>query len=69
DWSAEPLHELVKQHAEETGRGMGKVAQPIRVAVSGNTVSPPIDQTLVILGRDAVVRRIERCLHECVMTT
>ncbi|MFA9478994.1 glutamate--tRNA ligase [Phycisphaerales bacterium AB-hyl4] len=64
-WSAEPLHELVKQHAEETGRGMGKVAQPIRVAVSGNTISPPIDQTLVILGKDAVLRRIERCVREC----
>ena len=41
---------------------LGKVAQPIRVAVSGGPVSPPIYDTLVILGRDASLRRMERCL-------
>ena len=35
------------------GLGLGKVAQPLRVAVTGGTVSPPIDQTLALLGRDA----------------
>ena len=42
------------------GRGLGKVAQPIRVAVSGGTVSPPIDVTLEILGRETTLARLDR---------
>jgi glutamyl-tRNA synthetase len=42
---------------------MGALAQPIRVAVTGNTVSPPIGQTLAVLGRAAVLARIGRCLE------
>ena len=42
--------------------GMGKVAQPIRVAVTGKTISPPIYETLEILGRDKTLSRIDRCL-------
>jgi glutamyl-tRNA synthetase len=46
--------------AEERSVGLGKVAQPVRVAVSGGTVSPPIDVTLEILGREETLRRLER---------
>jgi len=38
------------------------VAQPIRVAVSGGSVSPPIDQTLAILGRAETLARLERAI-------
>ncbi|MEX0885298.1 MAG: glutamate--tRNA ligase [Phycisphaeraceae bacterium] len=62
DFTAEVIHSLIQAHAEATGRGMGKVAQPLRVAVTGTSVSPPIDKTLAILGKASVVRRIERCL-------
>ena len=48
--------------ADEAELGLGKVAQPVRVAVSGSTVSPPIFDTLAILGRDATLARIDRCL-------
>ena len=48
--------------AEAGGLGLGKVAQPIRVAVSGGGVSPPIDQTLAILGREETLRRIDRAI-------
>jgi glutamyl-tRNA synthetase len=41
---------------------MGKVAQPIRVAVSGGTVSPAIYDTLVLLGKDKTLARIRRTL-------
>ena len=44
---------------------MGKIAQPLRVAVTGGAASPPLGDTLAILGRDAVLRRIDRCLSEC----
>jgi glutamyl-tRNA synthetase len=46
--------------ATEQGVGLGKVAQPIRVAVSGGTVSPPIDVTVEILGRETTLARLER---------
>ncbi len=42
---------------------MGKVAQPIRVAVTGTTISPAIYDTLVILGKDRTLIRIDRCLQ------
>jgi glutamyl-tRNA synthetase len=41
---------------------MGKVAQPLRVAVTGRAASPPLGETLAILGRESVQRRIARCL-------
>ncbi|HEU5209076.1 MAG TPA: glutamate--tRNA ligase [Longimicrobiales bacterium] len=62
EWTAPSLHDVVNQTATELGVGMGKVAQPIRVAVSGGTVSPPIDVTLEVLGREAVLARLERAL-------
>ena len=46
--------------ATAQGVGLGKVAQPIRVAVSGGTVSPPIDVTLEILGRETTLARLDR---------
>jgi len=59
-WDAESIHALVAGQAESAGLKLGKVAQPIRIAVSGGPVSPPIDQTLAILGREETLARIER---------
>lgn len=53
----------VSAHAESSGLGMGKIAQPIRVAVTGTSVSPPLGQTLAILGKDSVLARIDRCVE------
>lgn len=50
---------------EERGLGMGKLAQPLRVAVTGRAASPPLGDTLAILGRAATLARIDRCLAEC----
>lgn len=61
-WNAEPLHECVKAAAETLGLKLGKVAQPLRVAVCGRASSPPIDATLVLLGRERALRRIERAV-------
>ena len=44
---------------------MGKVAQPMRVAVTGGTVSPGLGETLALVGREGVLRRIDRCLEVC----
>jgi glutamyl-tRNA synthetase len=62
EWTATSLHEVVNQTATELSVGMGKIAQPIRVAVSGGTVSPPIDVTLEVLGREVSLARLERAL-------
>ena len=52
----------MKAYCERTGLGLGKVAQPIRVAVTGGTVSPPIFESLEFLGRQRTLARIDRCL-------
>jgi glutamyl-tRNA synthetase len=65
DWNAVELHKVVQAVAEEGAVGLGKVAQPIRVAVSGGTVSPPIDVTLEILGRDVTLQRLDRAIAHC----
>ena len=62
EWRAEPLHEAVKGVAEESGLALGKVAQPLRVALSGTAASPPIDVTLELLGRSRSLERIARAL-------
>ncbi|MDR9455670.1 MAG: glutamate--tRNA ligase [Spiribacter sp.] len=59
-WRAEDIHQAVVGVAEEHELKMGKVAQPLRVAVSGGPVSPPIDATLVLLGRQTTLARINR---------
>jgi glutamyl-tRNA synthetase len=51
DWTAHALETAVKQYCETKGVGLGKVAQPLRVAISGGTVSPPIFESLEFLGR------------------
>jgi glutamyl-tRNA synthetase len=61
-WSAGMIEHAVKQFCEQKQLGLGKVAQPIRVAVSGSAVSPPIFETLEFLGKSRTIARIERCL-------
>ncbi len=62
EWSPEAIHGLVQDVAEEHGLKLGKVAQPLRVAVSGGPVSPPIDATVHLLGRERTLARIDRAL-------
>ncbi len=61
-WAREALHQAVLAVAEAAGLKLGKVAQPLRVAVSGGPVSPPIDVTLELLGRERTLARIDRAL-------
>ena len=62
NWQAEPLHQVVLDTAESLQLGLGKVAQPLRVAVCGCGVSPAIDQTLALLGREKTLSRIQRAI-------
>jgi glutamyl-tRNA synthetase len=63
DWEAPSLHAAVNGFAEARGLGLGKVAQPIRVACCGMAVSPPIDQTLFLLGRERTLARLEAAVR------
>jgi glutamyl-tRNA synthetase len=58
DWTAAAAHAALEQLAAEQGVGLGKVAQPLRVAVTGGTISPPIDFTLELLGRERTLARL-----------
>ncbi|MDH4134439.1 MAG: glutamate--tRNA ligase [Gammaproteobacteria bacterium] len=61
-WSAEAIHAAVQGVAERQGLKLGKIAQPLRVAVAGRAVSPPIDITLALLGREATLQRLDKAL-------
>jgi glutamyl-tRNA synthetase len=63
EWTAAGAHEAVNQTATELGIGLGKVAQPVRVAVVGGSVSPPIDVTLEVLGRQKTLARLQLALE------
>jgi len=62
EWSAGAIHGVLQRLAEERGVGLGKIAQPLRVAVSGGSVSPPIDRTLEVLGRETTLNRLDRAI-------
>jgi glutamyl-tRNA synthetase len=62
-WTAEGVHAALNEVVAENGTSLGKVAQPLRVAVSGGAVSPPIDATLALLGKELAVKRIDRALE------
>ncbi len=62
EWAAPVIHEALNGLATERGVGLGKIVQPVRVAISGGTVSPPIDATLALLGRERTLRRIEAAI-------
>jgi glutamyl-tRNA synthetase len=63
EWTAAGAHEAVNQTATELGLGLGKVAQPVRVAITGTAVSPPIDVTLEVLGRATTLRRLDEAMR------
>ncbi len=58
DWSTEQLEAITKTFAENRELKLGKVAQPLRVALTGRTISPGIYDVMVTLGRDETLARI-----------
>ncbi|HET9482658.1 MAG TPA: glutamate--tRNA ligase, partial [Xanthomonadales bacterium] len=59
-WSPDSVDAALKAAAESIGEGLGKVAQPLRVAITGTAVSPAIDHTVFLCGKARAVARIER---------
>ncbi|MCK4608040.1 MAG: glutamate--tRNA ligase [Gammaproteobacteria bacterium] len=62
NWQASEIHTIINNNAGKLGLKLGKVAQPIRVAVTGGTVSPPIDITLELIGKEQVLVRLDKAL-------
>lgn len=61
-WHDESLHQVIVAVAEQFALKLGRIAQPIRVAVTGSTVSPPLNVTLRLLGKTRVLKRIDAVL-------
>ncbi len=62
EWDGEVLHQIVLDTAQTMDLKLGKVAQPLRVAVSGQAATPGIDVTLSLLGRSKTLKRIQRAI-------
>jgi glutamyl-tRNA synthetase len=60
-WAAVELEGLVRDFAQENSLGLGKIAQPLRVALTGRTVSPSVFDMMEILGKDESLARIKEC--------
>jgi glutamyl-tRNA synthetase len=61
-WDADSINVVLNELAAQAHVGLGKIAQPLRVAVSGTAVSPPIDATLALLGRAPTLARVDAAL-------
>ena len=61
-WTPQDIHRVVGEVAEKHGMNMGKLAQPLRVALTGTAVSPPIDVTTHLIGKARVLARMDQAL-------
>lgn len=63
NWEKESIHEVIVEISIADQLKLGQLAQPIRVAVTANTVSPPLDATLYLIGRKTVLKRLDGALN------
>ena len=63
DWSRDSIARLIGDVATEFDLSLGKLGQPIRVAVTGGPVSPPIDVTVWLVGRERTLTRLDRAIE------
>lgn len=62
DWKKESIHTTLTETAEHHDLKLGKLAQPIRLTATGGTVSPPLDLTLFLMGKERVLKRLNAAL-------
>jgi len=60
----ENAHRLVQELAETRAEPLVKIAQPIRVALTGRSVSPPIDEVMAVLGKEKVIKRLQKAIEK-----
>jgi glutamyl-tRNA synthetase len=64
EWTRDELHRTTAEIGEAHGRALGKAQAPVRVAVTGKRVGPPLFESLEVLGRDETVRRLTVAIHK-----
>ena len=64
EWSTTALEQRLRALAEERGVAAGTVFQPIRIALSGGTVSEPVNELLYVVGKEAALKRLEAAIKE-----
>ena len=64
EFTEQGIEEMLRALAEEHKVGLGKVAQPVRVAITGTTVSPPIFDSVQLLGRKQTLKRIDNTVQK-----
>ena len=64
DWTSAALESSVRRFAEAEGVKLNQVAQPVRAALTGEGISPPIFEVMAVLGREEALGRIEDALHK-----
>jgi glutamyl-tRNA synthetase len=62
EWAPEPLERVLRELAEQLGAGLGKIMQPIRIALTGDTVSEPVNELLWVIGKEEAVARLRATL-------
>ncbi len=63
DWQPQSIHRLIEATAEEFDLKMGKLGQPVRVAVTGSGMSPSIDSTIFLMGKSRAIRGLDKALE------
>jgi len=63
DWTPDALEKGLRALADETGVAAGKVFQPIRIALTGGTVSEPVNELLYVVGKEAALKRLQAAVN------
>ena len=63
NWQAGDIHAVIEQITQKLEVNMGKVGQPLRVAVTGGSFSPPIDETVAMIGKARTIARINTAIE------
>jgi glutamyl-tRNA synthetase len=64
EFTEQGIEEMLRSIAEEKQVGLGKIAQPLRVAITGSTISPPIFDSVQLLGKPNTLARIDNTLKK-----
>jgi glutamyl-tRNA synthetase len=65
DWQVSHLHDVIVAVADKLSLKMGKIAQPLRVALTGDVISPSIDVTLFLMGKERTLERLTHAIKRC----
>ncbi len=62
NWDKDSIHRVINEVTDQLELNMGKVGQPLRVAVTGGSFSPPINETVAIIGKETTLARISKAI-------